>query len=754
MHLHAIRVQNFRRLRDVVVELQDDISIFVGANNSGKTSVAQVLQLFLNSSRDKFTFHDFNAASWSDVEDFSNAIDDSSLPKISIDIWLALEAPDLHRAIDLLPSLAWQGSFVGIRIVFAPVNADATLSRFREAQDTSLAALRASLPDDAAQDELSPSPDSLTEFLTIELKREYELQYYVLDHSKFDNDFHELEDYVPLQMVSDRDSRGKKRSAKDIIDSLIRVDFLHAQRHLSDSSGGSRTEDLSRHLSRFYERNLEKRADDYEALKALSESENSMNEHLEDVFKDTLQRLETLSYPGLTNLRLKILSDLNPAILLSSQDGAKVHYALDDNLTLPDKHNGLGYKNLIYMVVELLDLHSQWVASSDKRPPLHLIFIEEPEAHLHTQLQQVFVNKILDILPIDDDEAGQYSNQLVITTHSPHILYERGFQAIRYFRRENTEINQSTCILNLSKFYADTQEPTRHFLERYLKLTHCDLFFSDAAILVEGNVERLLMPLMINSAAPRLKETHVTILEIGGAFGHRFQSLIEFLGITALIITDLDSVYGSPPTEEGAGSPEDEVDDEQDTYEEIDEDEAEGPKLGSTCRIEIEHAETSNQTLIQWLPREKRIQSLLEATEDRRTQSGDGVGSATVRVCYQTSVTVITDTEDLQLTGRTLEEAFAFENLTWSQDIANKDLKLRVKSSDNPSLQETTDRLHKRIHGKNFGKTDFALALLTKDPATWTVPSYIAMGLQWLEGEMNPAEPIVQHDEIEAVEQA
>lgn len=244
------------------------------------------------------------------------------------------------------------------------------------------------------------------------------------------------------------------------------------------------------------------------------------------------------------------------------------------------------------------------------------------------------------------------------------------------------------------------------------------------------------MPLMIEKAAPRLKETYLSTLEIGGAFGYRFQTLIEFLGITALVITDLDSVRGLPPL-----PAEDTVveitEDTNDEYEDIDE-EGDGPKIGSTCRVETPDAATSNQTLIQWLPGEKRIDKLLAATLQDKTQTRDDNGLASVHVCYQTKVTVTRGEENTQLTGRTLEEAFAFENLVWSQDITNKDLKIRVKSSDTPNLAVTTERLHTRIHGKNFKKTDFALALLTKEPDSWVVPRYIQEGLEWLEAEVTP----------------
>ena len=121
--------------------------------------------------------------------------------------------------------------------------------------------------------------------------------------------------------------------------------------------------------------------------------------------------------------------------------------------TLPDRYNGLGFEDLIYMVVELLDLHSQWMDIEENRSPLQLIFVEEREAHLHVQLQQVFIRKVFDILEIEGEESVNYSSQLVVTTDSPHILYDRGFRPIRYCRRCGTAGMQSTDVLNLSAFY-------------------------------------------------------------------------------------------------------------------------------------------------------------------------------------------------------------------------------------------------------------------------------------------------------------
>lgn len=733
MHLSKIRLKNYRRLVDVKIDLDSDISIFVGANNSGKTSVAHAMYFFVNGARDRVRFHDISACRWSDIDAFQAGEDGSALPVLSVDLWFKVEQADLHRVIDLLPNLEWQGSKVGVRIAFAPRSEDETLARFNEQHAQAQVAAAGLGAPEGAEPYVAP-PRSLREFLEEGLQKEYEFSYFVLDEAQFDDDMEANAGYQPQELL-----REQGRTGKDIVNSLIKVDFLHAQRHLSDSEGGSRSEELSRHLSRYYQRNLERHGNDYNAIRALADSEILLNQHLEQVFADTLQRLAQLGYPGLTNPRLMIKSALNPAVVMNSQDGAHVHYALnDEGLTLPDKYNGLGFKNLIYMVVELLDLHAQWLATEDKRPPLHMVFVEEPEAHLHAQLQQVFVNKVLEILAAEDDAPNGFHTQLALTTHSPHILYERGFQPIRYFRREGTGIAQASKVLNLSEFYRTTANPSRDFLERYLKLVHCDLFFADAAVLVEGNVERLVMPQMIAKAAPGLRSCYLSVLEIGGAYAHLFRTLIEFIGITTLVVTDLDSISG-PADEEGDADAEPvEGDDEEDEV-----------AAGRTCTPETPDAVTSNQVLAQWLPGRSKIDELLGADATAKTVAADEFGLGAIRVTYPCTVNLERNGEQIERAGRTLEVAFAFDNLEWTQDVANRELKLRVRAPQN--LEDLAQKLHDKVHNSSYKKTDFALALLAKDPDAWNVPHYIAEGLEWLESALGVAVEEVGQQEGDAV---
>lgn len=744
MHLHSYRLKNFRRLKDAHIELANDISIFVGSNNSGKTSATQAIQAFLVGSKDRFSLYDFSSATWAVFDeagemDLAAPIPDKfELPSISLDLWFEVSATDLYLVIPLLPSTAWEGTTVGIRISFMPRDSVEVIRAYQAAKVKAIEQA-GDLPEGS---EYVPWPRSLTDYLQRELKNEYELRYFILDRDRFDNNLRETNsDYVPDMLIGDPGGSA-------ILKSLIQIDNLGAQRHLSDpnsETGGGRSEDLSKRLSRFYKRNLNQRQDDHAALKALFDSEQALNDHLDGVFKPMLDRLAKLGYPGVNNPQLKIMSALDPAHVMS-QD-ARVHYQMGDDegaVTLPDSYNGLGFKNLIYMVVEILDAQARW-ATMENRPPLHLIFVEEPEAHLHAQLQQVFIRNILELLTIAEDDGSIFSSQMVITTHSPHILYERGFKPIRYFRRQKHGNEQLTEILNLSSFY-QAQPNDRDFLERYLKLTHCDLFFSDAAILVEGNVERLLLPVMIQKVAKTLRSACLCILEVGGAFGHRFQSLIEFLGLTTLIVTDIDSV--ALVTDEALA--EIEEDDEVEEFDVPTEDDvseltaeeaqAEGQeatvkrKYGKACLPSEPNAATSNQTLIKWLPGKLTIEELRQASNADKIYDLDN--GAKVRVAYQTERAVVWSGTTKNLCGRTLEEDFGLENPQWCQDQQRKQLGLMMKGTTPADPEALAKGLHQKVRRKSFDKTRFALAVLTEDPSAWNVPAYIRDGLVWLKDEI------------------
>ncbi|MEU4835692.1 AAA family ATPase [Streptosporangium sp. NPDC023615] len=711
MHIKSFRVENFRRLRSVRIDLDKEATVFVGANNSGKTSATHVFQRFLDP-KARFQIYDFSAYCWEVFDSFDPVNEDpQDLPEISFDLWLEVDDENIHRVMDLMPGLDWDGEPIGVRMAYAPKDPRSLIQNYQEARKDRKKS------DEKVEAIYEPWPRSLTDYLSKRLLNEYEMQCYILDSREFDNDLLPKPGYEPHYLATG------SSSVSSIVSKLIRVDFLHAQRHLADSESHGRSEDLSRRLSRYYQRNLQKFEAGLDALEAIAGSESALNQHLEQAFESILKSIDHLGYPGSVNPGLMVKASFDIQNILSTS--ARVHYSLPGasgnessrtSLALPDLYNGLGYKNLIYMAVEIFDFHLAWENTGDERPPVHLIIIEEPEAHLHAQLQQIFISRVIGMLP---EAKSGFHTQMVVTTHSSHVLYERNFRSIRYFCRErrNNSSNFSD-VKDLSIFYGGGEDPTRKFLQQYLKLTHCDLFFADAAILVEGNVERLLLPLVIEQHISELKKCHLTILEVGGAFAHVFQELLEFLEITTLVITDLDSVSASQePNKEGKLE-----------------------KNAKACMTTESGAVTSNETLKHWFREETSIEELLDLDDSRKIVHIENGGSGKIRVAYQTRQSAVWNGEKADLAGRTLEEAFALENLDWTQEQTKSSIGLQVRGSDSLSLQE----LHKNIYEKvrNLDKTRFALALIAEQDKEWKPPQYILDGLNWLSDQMLPTKEV------------
>lgn len=238
-----------------------------------------------------------------------------------------------------------------------------------------------------------------------------------------------------------------------------------------------------------------------------------------------------------------------------------------------------------------------------------------------------------------------------------------------------------------------------------MKLTHCDLFFADGAVLVEGNVERLLLPLIIESESPELRACHLTILEVGGAFAHKFDKLVHFLGLPTLVITDLDSVNQTPESDDGAAG------------------------KAKACLTTADGAVTSNQTLRHWIPASQTIPELLDLAEDAKCPNGPGGSPGLVRVAYETREPATWKGDSEDLAGRTFEEAFALRNLEWSQHRDQAGLGLLVAEANELDLVGLHSALFKRVG--SFDKTAFALGLIAA-PTGWAAPGYITDGLAWL----------------------
>lgn len=753
MHIKFFEIANFRKLLSIRVDLAADKTLFVGSNNSGKTSAMLALRRFLSPRRCPFEMHDFTLChwptvigigkSWVEARDKEEVVDLVIDPWVSalpmLDLWLHVEPGEMHHVRDLIPTLDWEGGSLGVRLRYEPKDLKLLYKDFMGAlsdaeamQAAAIAAAAAEHPDadpPPAPPKLTIWPESLVDFLGKRLSTYFTVQAYSLD---------------PAKLVEPGKSQAKPQVlpptslpiGSDVLAGLIRVHDIPAQRGFGEEQPSQEDEDapaaaagsrLSDQLKSYYAKHLDptKGPDpkDLGALQAIEAAQDAFDKRLTESFKAAFTEVEGMGYPGVTDprprvsTRLKAIDGLNhsAAITFAVDVIAEEDGEMTPILHLPEANNGLGYQNLISMIFRLMSFRDAWMrvgkaskaAAEVHTEPLHLVLIEEPEAHLHAQVQQVFIKKAYAVLRAHGDlgDNAKLRTQLVVSTHSSHVAHETSFSCLRYFRRlpagMAAKVPVST-VINMSEVFGANGE-TERFVTRYLRAQHADLFFADAAILVEGPAERMLVPNFIRAHYDELNQCYITLLEIGGSHAHRLRPLIEHLGLLTLVITDLDTLTGTGGT---SAQPAKET----------------GQK-------------TDNATLKTWIPAMDDVDALIDADDKAKTRRADGDPLFAVRVAYQVPVEVTPPgaTNPDTAFPYTFEDALAFENIAFFAAFEGGGLvrKFREAIEAGGGAAAIGSRMYQAL--KDGKKAEFALDVLEADGFDGlVVPRYIAEGLEWL----------------------
>jgi predicted ATP-dependent endonuclease of OLD family len=750
MLIKFIEIQNFRRLSAIRIDFSDKTTLFVGANNSGKTSAMLALGHFLID-RSRFATNDFTLSNWAAIEKIGVKWEEKAfkengiVPDLapwaavlpSLDIWLEVGPGEIHYVRGLLPTLDWVRGLLGVRLRYQPKDVEQLCKEYLAAREAARTAKLGGKAKDGKTNEYDIKlwPENLRDFLDRKLRQSFGLRGYLLDPAKLVEPTNGLATPQPLS-VEIESIEGNP------LEGLIRIDEIAAQRGVGDGaersgsdgdSGGPRRERqwLSEQMRSYFARHLDPsefpEPEDLEALQAIETSQKAFDQRLTWSFANALEELKELNYPGVTDPKLKFATRLRPTDGLNHRAAVQYEVCAADGkvvttaLTLPEEYNGLGYQNLISIVFKLMSFRDAWMcvgkagkSTGDGRsqpllPRLHLVLIEEPEAHLHPQVQQVFVRKAYDILRKHGD-LGTNTNlrtQLIVSTHSSHVTHEAEISWLRYFRRlpaGGAGLVPISAVINLSDVFG-TNDETIRFVTRYLRATHCELFFADAAILIEGAAERMLIPHFIRSSFPKLNRSYITLLESGGSHAHRFRPLIERLGLSTLVITDLDSV-------EGAGHHK-----------------SAPPKRGA-------NQQTGNATLKTWHPLKTSLDELLDLSEEDKERPGE-VPMFAVRVAYQTPVTIKLSEggESVEVLASTFEDALAYENVTRFKQIEGGKLADAFKSALN--THSDAEALSKALFDAlaKGGKAELALDVLAlkEEPESLRIPEYIWNGLSWLD---------------------
>ena len=241
---------------------------------------------------------------------------------------------------------------------------------------------------------------------------------------------------------------------------------------------------------------------------------------------------------------------LETALGFSPTDGERLIRSLRmfiDNGVRSVADASLGSANLLYLALKALEIEQQ---VADNVRSHTFLAIEEPEAHLHPHVQrQVFRTFLRPRQPQPGAVPADPGTTVVLTTHSPNVVSvtpAKSFVLLKRADDRKSTVGVSTAGLDL------TTEETAD-IERYLDVTRGELLFARGVLLVEGEAEEYLVPVLARLNGYNLDELGVSICSVGGT---HFLPYLKFLGpggldIPCAVLTDTNpkndgTSYGLP----------------------------------------------------------------------------------------------------------------------------------------------------------------------------------------------------------------
>lgn len=675
--LVEVQVEGFRLLEDVRIAIEETATVVVGRNNSGKTSLTEVFDRFLGDQAGRFRLEDFAAATrpkFLTAKALRERGDQppekvlAELPLIALTLTFgySLDSEDLGPLSPFIIDLEPDCAKAIVRIEFS-------------ASTNTLGAL---LDTPEPKGDEDPTEAAYRHFRQA-VPNAYSVKIFAIDPT---------------------DSTNRRTFEKPTeLNNLISTGFVKAQRTLDVGKRGD-TDVIGKLLNKLFKtaNALTASEDDQQIadrLKAsVAELEKVVQGDFDEQLKALLPALNTFGFPSLNDTELRPQTTIDVESLLT--DNTRILHTGTDGVHLPEGYNGLGTRNLIYILLQLEALHKAY-RSTPMRPSTHIVFIEEPEAHLHPQMQEVFIGQLNEaVSTLSQKYPGEaaWQVQFIVSTHSSHIANAAPFDAIRYFLNEPTQTNgiRKTKVKDFRRGADQIAPQDRRFLQQYMTLTKCDLYFADKAIIVEGATERILMPRITKivdvDLAPkhRLGRQYVTTIEAGGAHAQVFYPLLEFLELKSLVIADIDAVkledsrWRKCPCAEGA--------------------------------------RTSNSALKSWFDNDQiTIAALQEKTPAEKTKGYR-------RIAYQMAE------EGSAHCARSFEDALILANL-----------------ADFNIAEDESAAINAWEVAQDFKKSEEAIKFAIREKS-WNVPKYIREGLVWLSEPPPPPEappPIQPNDEPE-----
>ena len=359
-----------------------------------------------------------------------------------------------------------------------------------------------------------------------------------------------------------------------------------------------------------------------------------------------------------------------------------------DGYFLGEASQGLGYSNMIYIHLQL----NEYEKNKDKLK-VNVFFVEEPESHMHPQMQQVFIKYLID--HYKDGIQG------LITTHSNEMVRVAGINHLRVIRRTGSfrsELYDPSILLSDLKGSQNTEDQElANFYDWFFEIGYSELVFADKAIFYEGDTERLyIRKLLTLEKYKKLKQQYIAYIQVGGAYAKNYKKMIELLKIKSLIITDIDYAKDA------------------------------------NTKSDIEQSKITNATIKEFYSiAHPGVSPKVSDLYKWKTMSENILANDLIYTCFQI---------DSDGYARTLEEAMLakYFDIDVTNSFSLKEWKEKRKDSkldfSLPRKKDATDSVFLRdiLESTSGNKTNFMYSVVLNGYVEKTEPNYIRGGLDWL----------------------
>jgi len=688
MQINQIKIKNFRLLQDFTIDLEEDLSLVIGKNNTGKTSLLSLLERFLGRDKNYFTFYDFNIPFQKEIEKAvkeSRTKDDFTDLGISLKMYIEyFEDDSLENISDLILNLDPKENFLVLSFGYS-----------------------------LNYERCTKLKEDYLKFKT-KVKNKTILDYLIKNHKQYFK--------ISRSVVEYKNETNSIKIKDEQISKIITLKTISAKRDVANEEGGNARSNktLSKLCCNFFDSlNKTDSTDITELQNNLFKTDDKLNSTYKKTFKKIIEDVKRFSY-NRNESQIAIKSNLEELSIL--KENTSVVYQQSEQ-ELPEDYNGLGYMNLFAMIFNLhiiFDSFKKEYSPAEKPSDINLLFIEEPEAHTHPQMQYVFMKNIKSLL--SEGKKGLNNLQTIISTHSAHITSQSSFNDIKYFYKKSINDVISKNLSELENRYGTKKEEKRNFkfLKQYLTLNKSELFFAEKVIFIEGDTERILLPSMMKKIDnENQKETNynpllsqnISIVEVG-AYAHIFDNFLTFLDIKTLIITDLDSVKSEKQKDDNG---------------KIKTNKDGSSKIIKKANPVLASDDTSNASIkyflkgvdfntLKDLPHKSKI---LSKNKNNWKEDKDGL----ICIAYQT--------KQNGYHARSFEDAFISLNLEFIKSNKEKFKSLKKKvmlDGSEPNYYGIADTC---IVKKTLFATDI-LYYSNEKFSEWQVPEYIKEGLLWL----------------------